>query len=208
MNYKKIYDSIISNAINRSIDVYTEKHHIVPRSFGGSNSKNNIVRLTAREHFMCHYLLCKIYEKNTTEWHSAIKAFNMMCSRSTTHRRYVNSRLYQSIRQHMSATMSDLQRGSKNSQHGTCWINKSGTVKKIPKDEFVLYETQGWTRGRIPPKPKRVIHQRVLKRPQSAGLKNSQAGSYWINNGTDNKKIKGPNIPEGWVKGRLMTMMN
>lgn len=34
-----------------------EKHHIVPRSLGGDNTKNNIVRLTVREHFIAHLLL-------------------------------------------------------------------------------------------------------------------------------------------------------
>ena len=36
-----------------------------------------------------------------------------------------------------------------------------------------------------------------------AGKGNSQFGSVWITNGTENKKIKnGSNIPEGWYKGR------
>ena len=194
--------------MHRTIDGYTEQHHIVPKSFGGSNSRTNLVRLTAREHFLCHYLLCKISQHGSAEWHSAIKAFNMMCARSITHKRYINSRLYQSMRQHMSVTMSNLQRGPKNSQHGTRWINKSGLVKKIPKDELASYEKQGWVSGRIPPKPKHVKAPKILKRPQSAGMKNSQAGSYWINDGRKNKKIKCLVIPDGWVKGRLMTMMN
>ena len=32
---------------------YYEKHHIQPKSLGGSNKKENLVRLTAREHFIC-----------------------------------------------------------------------------------------------------------------------------------------------------------
>jgi hypothetical protein len=37
-----------------------------------------------------------------------------------------------------------------------------------------------------------------------SGRKNSQFGSMWITNGTENKKIKSiDNIPDGWYKGRV-----
>ena len=36
------------------------------------------------------------------------------------------------------------------------------------------------------------------------GVKNSQFGTMWITNGTDNKKIKKDScIPLGWYKGRI-----
>lgn len=38
---------------------YVEKHHIVPRSMGGTNEKSNIVKLTFRKHFLAHWLLTK-----------------------------------------------------------------------------------------------------------------------------------------------------
>lgn len=40
--------------------IYYESHHITPISLGGSNDKNNLVLLTAKEHFICHLLLCKM----------------------------------------------------------------------------------------------------------------------------------------------------
>ena len=42
-------------------DRYTEKHHILPRCFGGDNEKDNIVVLPYRLHVMAHYLLAKAY---------------------------------------------------------------------------------------------------------------------------------------------------
>jgi uncharacterized lipoprotein YmbA len=51
------YDWLISRAINRTTPEYTERHHIVPRSLGGTNERGNIVRLTYREHFLAHWLL-------------------------------------------------------------------------------------------------------------------------------------------------------
>jgi hypothetical protein len=61
MNYQKIYNQIIQRAKCRSISGYKENHHIVPKCLGGSNNKENLVNLTAREHFICHMLLCELY---------------------------------------------------------------------------------------------------------------------------------------------------
>jgi len=64
MEYKKIYDQIIEKAKNRSLEGYKEQHHILPKSLGGDNSSDNLVYLTAKEHFLCHRLLCEIYPNN------------------------------------------------------------------------------------------------------------------------------------------------
>lgn len=58
--YTNWYYSIIQNAQTRTNDGYTERHHIIPKSLGGDNLKDNLVRLTAREHFICHRLLTKM----------------------------------------------------------------------------------------------------------------------------------------------------
>lgn len=62
MNYKRIYDDLIESRKNRILleNVYYEKHHIIPKCMGGSNTKDNIVILTLREHFIAHKLLFKI----------------------------------------------------------------------------------------------------------------------------------------------------
>lgn len=60
--YSKTYFTITSNAKQRITEGYTETHHIIPQSLGGSNDKDNLVELTAREHFICHWLLIKMTE--------------------------------------------------------------------------------------------------------------------------------------------------
>jgi len=78
--FNKIYFSIIKKAKQNNNDpnVYYETHHIIPVSMGGSNKKDNLVLLTAKEHFICHYLLTKIVidekDRNKMIW-----AFYMMC---------------------------------------------------------------------------------------------------------------------------------
>lgn len=57
--YYTWYYNIINNACQRKSSGYIERHHIIPRSLGGNNSKYNIAPLTAREHYICHLLLTK-----------------------------------------------------------------------------------------------------------------------------------------------------
>jgi hypothetical protein len=54
------YYNIVYSAQTRIISEYSEKHHIIPRSLGGNNLESNLVKLTAREHFICHKLLTKM----------------------------------------------------------------------------------------------------------------------------------------------------
>ena len=63
MNYQKIHDQIINLAKIRVISIITEKHHIIPKCMGGTNDVANIVKLTPKEHFIIHKLLCEIYNQ-------------------------------------------------------------------------------------------------------------------------------------------------
>jgi hypothetical protein len=77
--YSQTYYSIIERAKSRLIEGYTETHHIVPRSMGGSDDDTNLVKLTAREHFICHLLLPKMTEG--TARHKMIRAYIIMSGR-------------------------------------------------------------------------------------------------------------------------------
>lgn len=62
MDYKKHYDLLIEKCNQRmEVDGYTEDHHIIPRSRGGSDEPDNIVTMTAKEHYIAHMLLARIY---------------------------------------------------------------------------------------------------------------------------------------------------
>ena len=81
MNYSNIYNDLIASRrlLNRkSIKNGTlEKHHILPKSLGGTNDKNNLVYLTVREHFVAHLLLTKMYSGKDKA--KMIFAFAKMC---------------------------------------------------------------------------------------------------------------------------------
>lgn len=85
MNYIKIYNNICNRGKKRKKngDMYLEKHHIIPLFFYKENKRNlrysdgilegdgehvgNLCYLTAREHFIAHMLLCKIF--SNTKWY-------------------------------------------------------------------------------------------------------------------------------------------
>ena len=93
MDYQKIYDDLINSARLRPnhkwLNGYTEQHHIVPKSMGGTNDSCNLVRLTAREHFIAHWLLWRIHRTSKMAY-----AFKRMCTGHEQGRRYVPSRGY------------------------------------------------------------------------------------------------------------------
>lgn len=75
MNYLNIYDRLIKNAMGRKpLEVFVERHHILPKCLGGSNATDNLVDLTPKEHRLAHKLLCKIYAGDVR----LIYAANMM----------------------------------------------------------------------------------------------------------------------------------
>ena len=64
MNYQNIYESLITKRQKNPAKGYTEKHHILPKSLGGSDDPSNLVVLTGREHWVAHLLLYKIYRNS------------------------------------------------------------------------------------------------------------------------------------------------
>lgn len=85
MNYEKIYNSLIQSRKSRGLDKsklegYYERHHIVPRSMGGSNEDNNLVLLTGREHYVAHLLLTKF--KTGQDYYKCQHALGAMTTHS------------------------------------------------------------------------------------------------------------------------------
>ena len=123
--YSKWYFNIIANARLRDTVVYVEKHHIIPKSLGGQNSKDNIVSLTAKEHFICHLLLVKMVHDPAAK----IKMNNaiwMMQSSSKTQERYKISSI---IYKHIKERISESYRNNPNHRSPESRIKQSNTTK-------------------------------------------------------------------------------
>lgn len=158
--YTKIYHRIIekANKLNRKKTrttnknyVYFESHHIIPRCMGGEDQKENLVLLTAREHFICHYLLCKMVPVNSNEWHSLVRAFAFMYAGTRSEKRYYNSRLYEAARRNIGIVMSKFQSGEDNSQYDTIWVTNTQLREciKIPSSSLKEYENKGYIKKRV-----------------------------------------------------------
>ena len=154
MDYKAIYYRIIENAKreiengNRSVGYY-EKHHIQPKSLGGSNEKENLIKLTAREHFICHWLLVKMYDKGTVERNKMLCALWRMQCINNVHKRYINSRVYESLRVEFAKVVGEMtsisQSGKKNSQFGKKWYTNRDTGES---KSFFEKPDEKWIEGR------------------------------------------------------------
>lgn len=101
MDYKQHYGRLIDNAKQGHFEGYTEKHHIVPRCMGGSNSKANIICLSAEAHFMAHKLLMKMHPKSFGLMSAVF--FMSSCNRFIEGR--VNNKIFGWLRRRMSEKM-------------------------------------------------------------------------------------------------------
>ena len=99
MDYLKHYNLLIESRKNLVREGYIEKHHIVPKCYGGTDSPDNIIELTAREHFIAHWLLWRANRDS-----KSASMFNAMCRYNKEQRRYRSSRGYQEAKETISIT--------------------------------------------------------------------------------------------------------
>ncbi len=112
--YTVWYYQIIHCAQKRDVmSEYTEKHHIIPKALGGTNSRENLVCLTAREHFVCHRLLTKMVTgSDKIKMLCAVWAFTR--SSENQSREKINSRTYEIIRSQLALALSLERKGKLN----------------------------------------------------------------------------------------------
>lgn len=99
---------------------YSERHHILPKSLGGSDDCENITTLTAREHFICHWLLTKIYTSGK-ERYLVINALQGMKRENKHQERYssnITSRVYENLKEEWSRLSSERVSGENNPMYG------------------------------------------------------------------------------------------
>jgi len=110
--YTQWYYDIVVHAINRGvINGYSEKHHIIPRSIGGRDDTNNLVRLTAREHYIVHMLLVRMTEK--LHYHKMINAAWYLSHTTKDSNLKINARLFESLKVEIIRIQRERQTGRK-----------------------------------------------------------------------------------------------
>ena len=134
--YLTWHDNIIANAQSlhrkKGKGVYYERHHIIPHSMGGKNDSENLVLLTAKEHFVVHHLLAKMLGGKMSY------AFWMMYTSkagSKTQERYVpSSRVYEEAKKQHSKTLATSRKGKKHSAETKAKMSASMKgIKRSPE---------------------------------------------------------------------------
>ena len=161
--YTKCYLAIIQSANTITRTTYTETHHIIPRSMGGTDDKSNLVQLSAREHFICHKLLVKMVTEKL-HYHKMLCAVAYF-SNNTNRQLQFSSRDIEYLRQANSIASSARNKGNQHwlnraqdspelkklkstNAAASKWVN-NGTVERFTK-EYDYYISSGYTFGRLP----------------------------------------------------------
>lgn len=103
-HYLNRYNRFIAARRDRILEGYTEVHHIVPEAKGGTDDPSNLIALTAREHFIAHWILWRAYRDQQT-----CDAFWLM---KHTRDGNIDSKSYQRLKEERSAFMSARMTGS------------------------------------------------------------------------------------------------
>lgn len=151
-----------------------ERHHIIPRSLGGSNQKSNLVLLTPREHFVAHLLLIRIVQP--TDIYRMVHAIVRFSAKVK------NSREFGVLR----SSLTRFSTGEHNHSYGRIWAHTptTGEVQYVLAADFV---GSGLVKG-LP--------------EQRGGT--SKGDRKWINNGIIEDFARSTDEPpEGWMEGRL-----
>lgn len=90
----KRYVKVIEYFKNKEPEGYSEIHHIIPKSMGGSDDPENLINVSARVHFILHWLLWKIFKNRKMSY-----AFHIMVFADRNGKRYkkLNSKTYSSL---------------------------------------------------------------------------------------------------------------
>ena len=146
MDYLRIYNELIEKRkkeiLSKENCDYFEIHHIKPRSIYPYlvNDKENLVALTAKEHYFAHHLLKEIYKKqygdNSDEYWRLFNAFWLMshAKRYT----FISAQRYEALRKEINDFWSDKNK----TKEIRLKMSKAKKGKPSPKKGIPLSEEQ------------------------------------------------------------------
>ena len=201
--YYRWHLNILKSRVDNPPGDYSEKHHIIPKSLGGSNEKFNLIRLTAREHFLVHLLLTRCMKTNEGRSKMAFALHRLVHGNEKD---YVNnSRLYESVKKLNSQyssirsksyweridseTRSKMRSGENNPRYG----------KECP--ESVKAAVSKANKGKQPRLGISHTKESIEKMKKSSKGKNE--GRRWYHSVDLQKSTFAKECPEGWKPGRL-----
>lgn len=204
--YTKWYFAIIENRKNHKAFGYCENHHIIPKSLGGNNSKDNIVSLTAKEHFICHRLLVKM----TTGQDRVKMSFAIRCmmniENDRQHRYKITSRSRELILKETKYHISEILSGENNPYYGMKHSDevkeKMRAKRKLQQPPMLGKSHNSETRQKL-----REANRKQFEDPEQIRLRREKCNKiqgmkiYHTLDGNTKYYIEGTQ-PDGWFKGR------
>jgi len=161
--YSQCYYNIIARAQSRSaLPDIIKKHHIIPKSLGGSNDTDNLVNLTPKEHFVCHLLLTRMCTgKAKQKMFFGLWAMMNLCN-NHQYRKKVKGRIYEQLRSEFVQHLSDATKGKR---VGRVSPRKGVTLSQETKDKISMANTgkKTWNKG--------ITHSDKTKAKLSASCK-------------------------------------
>lgn len=176
--YTRWYNSIVeSRKLNPAIG-YTERHHIIPKSLGGNNKKDNIVTLTAREHFICHLLLVKM----TTNIDKVKMSYAIRCmvnQENQYQERYkITSRMYNIIKTLTSESIGSIMKGEDNPFYGR--THSDETKKKMQEKRALQDAPMLGKKHSDETKDKlKAANKKQFEDPEQKALRSKKSKELW-----------------------------
>jgi hypothetical protein len=235
MNYLKVYCNLIRKAEQRGytkkkakeLGIYVEGHHTFPISIFGKNER--IVYLTAREHYIAHLLLEKIYIKRYGVGDEKTRKMTFVCIMMKNRDVKYNSHLYEQVRVRYIKNLKGNKRGIflkihdlefkktfievvKESTSRTEILEKL-KIKPIKRHTYKILND--WIKElnldishlvKHTEKSKKKLKEMRLSAPKKTHTeeyKEKMRQNMWWNDGK-NEKMSPSSPGEDWVKGRII----
>lgn len=226
--YSKVYFSIIERAKQDRHFSYMESHHIIPKCLGGSDDASNIVRLTAREHFVCHMLLTKMHDDYRLKY--ALVAMSLV-NPNQDKRHRLTSWQYEYVKKCNSLAASERMGGHPGHNLGRVMAHNDSETRFFSSESEIPV---GWVKGHNP-KTKASMRGKnsgkiYYHNPNTGEVKtfidpppppwikgnpradtsdktNIKGTSYYHNPNTG-EECRSISCPEGWIRGRVVIWIN
>ena len=166
------YEDFINNILetrgrNGCGDEYHETHHIVPKCMGGTNDKENLIDLFAREHFEAHRLLALENPENkklTYAWW----CMSVQTNEYTKERYKITAEEYEEVRKIYAKLVSESMSGEKNRFYGVhnCGKDHPNYGKPMSdeqKEKISITLTGKYTKEEHPNYGKKLSEERKRK---------------------------------------------
>jgi hypothetical protein len=190
MSYIGRYERLIQKARTQNLSSDYEVHHILPKSLGGTDSKENLVKMTYRQHYVAHLILWKI--------HGGKMANAFFFMNQQLRYKKIGSKAYQKLREQASNYISKVNSGRR------LGVNRINEMREITRKQMQNPEA-------IKNLREKRFAQIITKESYQKQAK-TMASLVWMNNGVRSFRIK-PELVEqklanGLVFGRLCNFID